>query len=167
MNAGLIASRYAKALLLFAQEKQEDQRVYEDAGELRQALLEKGDIPDCVGHLSASMQQFLALVIRHKRVDYLPAILYLYRDLYRSEKGITSASLTSAAEDPGLSEKITQLMKQLGYANVDLSVETDPALIGGFILQVEDKRLDASIASQLKHIQKELEANIRKNRKNG
>ena len=58
-------------------------------------------------------------------------------------------------------------MKQQGLTQVDFRTEVDPALIGGFIVQVEDKRLDASISSQLKQIEKELESRIRKNRNNG
>ena len=58
-------------------------------------------------------------------------------------------------------------MKEQGFTTIDFKTEVDPALIGGFIVQVEDKRLDASIASQLKKIRKELEENIRKTRKNG
>lgn len=167
MNAGLIASRYARALLLFATERQEEQRVYEDAGTLRQAVLEKGSIPDCVRNLSASMQQFLTLVIRNKRVEHLPAILHLYQVYYRKEKGITRARLVSAAEDPRLADRLSQLMRQQGCETIDFETEVDPDLIGGFILRVDDRQLDASVASQLKQVQKELEANIRKNRKNG
>ena len=48
-----------------------------------------------------------------------------------------------------------------------LSIEQRDDLIGGFIVQVEDKRLDASTASQLKRIRKELENNIRKTHKHG
>lgn len=168
MNAGLIASRYAKALLLFANERQDALRVYEDAGALEASLQGNGgDLPDCVRHLSETMQRFLTLVIRNRRTDYLPAILRLYRSFYREDKGITRARLTSASEEPALAETLTQLLKEQGCSEVDFETEVDPALIGGFTVQIEDKRLDASIASQLKHIQKELEANIRKNRKNG
>ena len=58
-------------------------------------------------------------------------------------------------------------MKEQGFKKIDFETEVDPKLIGGFIVQIEDKRLDASISSQLKNIRKELEENIRKNRKNG
>ena len=58
-------------------------------------------------------------------------------------------------------------MKLQGLAEVDFKTEVDPDLIGGFIVQVEDKRLDASIASQLKQIRKDLETRIRKTRNNG
>ena len=167
MNAGLIASRYANALLLFASETHDETRVYEDAAALKRAILEKDDVPGYIAKLSEPMQRFLALVIRNKRVDYLPAILHDYRVLYRKEKGITRAWLTTATENPELAEKLAELMKLQGLTEVDFKTEVNPDLIGGFIVQVEDKRLDASTASQLKQIRKELESRIRKNRNNG
>lgn len=167
MDAGLIASRYASALLRFAQETKDEQRVYEDAASLKQAVLSKEDVPGCIEKLSDTMQRFLALVIRNKRVEYLPAILHDYRVLYRKAKGITRAWLTTATENPELADKLTQLMKLQGFTEIDFKTEVNPDLIGGFVVQIEDKRLDASIASQLRSIRKEWEEKNRKNRNNG
>ena len=167
MNAGLIASRYANALYLFACETGEEKKVYEDASALKRAVLANDDVTGCIERLSVPMQRFLALVIRNKRVEYLPAILHNFRVLYRQEHGITRAWLTTAAEDPGLADKLTALMKLQGFTRIDFRTEVNPDLIGGFILQVEDKRLDASIASQLRAIRKEWEEKNRNNRKNG
>ena len=58
-------------------------------------------------------------------------------------------------------------MQAQGFTQVDFKTEVDPGLIGGFILQVEDKRLDASIATQLRTIRKEWEEQNRKIRNNG
>ena len=167
MDAGLIASRYAKALYSFACETKDERRVYDDAEALKQALLAKKDVTACIEGLSEPMQHFLALVIRNKRVEYLPAILHSYRALYRKEKGITRAWLTTATENPELVDKLTQLMKLQGFTEIDFKTEVKPDLIGGFIVQVEDKRLDASIASQLRDIRKEWEEKNRKKRNNG
>ena len=167
MNAGLIASRYANALYLFACETGEEKKVYEDASALKRAVLANDDVTGCIERLSVPMQRFLALVIRNKRVEYLPAILHNYRVLYRKEKGITRAWLTTATENPELAGRLAELMKLQGLTEVDFKTEVDPNLIGGFIVQVEDKRLDASTASQLKQIRKDLETSIRKTRNNG
>ena len=167
MNAGLIASRYANALYLFACETGEEKKVYEDASALKRAVLANDDVTGCIERLSVPMQRFLALVIRNKRVEYLPAILHNYRVLYRKEKGITRAWLTTATENPELAGKLAELMKLQGLTEVDFKTEVDPDLIGGFIVQVEDKRLDASIAAQLRDIRKEWEEKNRNNRNNG
>ncbi len=167
MDAGLIASRYANALLLFAKEEQAAPRVYADARALLDALPRAEGLESCIKGLSPTLQKFITLVIRNKRVEYLPAILSAYRAKYRHENGITRAWLTTAVEDPDLVDRLTELMKLQGFTQVDFKTEVNPDLIGGFVVQVEDKRLDASIASQLRSIRKEWEEKNRKNRKNG
>ena len=151
MNDGLIASRYAGALLTFAKEEHAGQRVYEEAETLRQALASPGGLAACIDGLSETMKRFLELVIRNKRVDCLDDILRVYRIRYY----------------PSLEEKLTLLMKEQGFNKVDFKTEINPNIIGGFVIQIEDKRLDASIASQLKHIRKEMEAQTRKTRQHG
>lgn len=167
MNAGLIASRYANALMRFARENRVEGRLYEEAGALRRAFGNDAEVQACVAGLSEPMQKFLSLVIRNKRVEFLPEILRVFRILYRKENGITQALLTTAAEDPGLAGKLRTLMQAQGFTQVDFKTEVNPALIGGFILQVEDKRLDASIATQLRTIRKEWEEKNRKICNNG
>lgn len=167
MNAGLIPSRYANALLLFAKEERADARIYEEAQRLIDSLQSETGLAACIESISEPMRRFITLVIRNKRVEFLPAILRSYRQLYRKENGITRAWLTTATENPELVERLTLLMKQQGFTKVDFKTEVDPKLIGGFIVQIEDKRLDASLSSQLKNIRKELEESIRKTRKNG
>lgn len=167
MDAGMIASRYAQALLLFARETNDEKRVYEDAAALKRAVQAKEDVTGCIESLSKPMQRFLTLVIRNKRVEYLPAILHDYRVLYRREKGITRAWLTTAAENPELADRLAELMRLQGFTDIDFKTEVNPDLIGGFIVQVEDKRLDASISSQLREIRKEWEEKNRKKRYNG
>ena len=167
MDSGLIASRYANALLLFAREEHAEKRIYDDAAALKQAMTAEEGVEACIAQLCEPMRRFLTLVIRNKRVEHLPAILHTYRKLYRKEKGITRAWLTTATENPDLAAKLTALMQAQGFTEIDFRTEVNPDLIGGFIVQVEDKRLDASIARQLATIRKEWEEKNRKTRKNG
>jgi F-type H+-transporting ATPase subunit delta len=167
MDSGLIATRYAHALLLFAREQKAEKRIYDDADALNKVLQSQDGVPGCIEQLCEPMQRFLALVIRNKRVNNLPDILHAYRALYRKEHGITRAWLTTATENPELAARLAELMKLRGFTKVDVCTEVNPDLIGGFIVQIEDKRLDASIASQLRTIRKEWEEKNRKTRKNG
>ena len=43
--------------------------------------------------------------------------------------------------------------------NIELQESVDPKLIGGFVLQVGDKLVDASIAYDLKEISRQFESN--------
>jgi F-type H+-transporting ATPase subunit delta len=42
---------------------------------------------------------------------------------------------------------------------VELKESVDSALIGGFVLRVGDKQLDASVSSQIKNIKRQLSEN--------
>ena len=57
MNDGLIARRYANALLLFSREEQAEDRVYADAQALIDALQAGGDLTAGIKGLSAPMQK--------------------------------------------------------------------------------------------------------------
>lgn len=167
MNEGLIASRYAHALLSFARETHEEAGVYEGARTILAAIRKEIDMTASIESAPEPLRKFVALVVHNNRVEYLAQMLLAYRKLYRQEYGITRAWLTTARENPGLAERLEKLMLTQGFTEIDFKTKVDPSLIGGFIVQVEDKRVDASIASQLKHVKRELENKIRKNRNNG
>jgi F-type H+-transporting ATPase subunit delta len=69
--------------------------------------------------------------------------------------------LTTAApiSDSTRQALVEQVKKTAGFQHVELQEKVDPALIGGFVLQVGDKLVDASIAYDLKNIAKQFESN--------
>jgi F-type H+-transporting ATPase subunit delta len=52
-----------------------------------------------------------------------------------------------------------QVRKASGYDNIELEEKVDQDIIGGFVLQVGDKLVDASIAYDLKTIARQFENN--------
>ena len=54
---------------------------------------------------------------------------------------------------------VEQVKKSAGFQNIELEEKVDPALIGGFVLQIGDKLVDASIAYDLRVIAKQFESN--------
>lgn len=157
MNSGLVSSRYAKALYDFSVIKGKPERVYQDLLLLYDALCNLGKIGECIPCLCDETQTFLQLVIRNKRVGYLKFICNYFISLYRKENGITSARLVSASESKELEAKVTEMLKAEGYTKIEFDSEVNPGLLGGFVLTVDDKRLDASLSTQLKTIAKEFE----------
>ena len=69
---------------------------------------------------------------------------------------LTTASVIS---DAVKNEIVAQLKKTGGFENVELEQKVDENLIGGFVLQVGDKLVDASIAYDLKHIARQFDNN--------
>ncbi len=54
---------------------------------------------------------------------------------------------------------MNQVKKSGGFENIELEEKVDKDIIGGFVLQIGDKLVDASIAYDLKAIAKQFENN--------
>jgi F-type H+-transporting ATPase subunit delta len=102
--------------------------------------------------------KFLDLLVENKREAYIRDIARYFIDLYRSDKGIKSAVLTTASDvDDETRGKISELIKKsFNTKEVELETNVNKNLIGGFILKVDDKQFDASISSHLKEVKRKL-----------
>lgn len=173
MNNGKISIRYARALLMSAKEKKAEKTVYgemialgkvfDEMPQIKTAIAsptvtpeEKQDLMlSAIGKPSAETSAFIKFVIAEKREEYMPAIARMYEKLYREENKIVISNLTSATE---LSKEALDAIKNYiselsGSKNVEIRTSVDSSLIGGFVLDIEDTRLDASIKEQLKKLE--------------
>ncbi|HET6560165.1 MAG TPA: ATP synthase F1 subunit delta [Prolixibacteraceae bacterium] len=100
---------------------------------------------------------FLLLITENRRESFIPGIFRYLMDLYRKSEGVSSAVLTTARElDPSVTGQIREALERTSGGKVELSQVTDPELIGGFVLRLEDQQYDASVATQLKKIRQKL-----------
>lgn len=175
MNESQISVRYAKALFQSAAEQHLLDDVYKDMEVLSstckledfqymlvvptlqpsQKIRLVGDIFEKnISKLSLSM---INLVIKNKRESFLPGIARNFKDLYRKERGISTASLITAQQvDESEMDGIRKLIKKAYDSEVELTTAVDGDVIGGFILTIEDMRYDASVANNLKNLKKQL-----------
>jgi F-type H+-transporting ATPase subunit delta len=58
--------------------------------------------------------------------------------------------------DEKVRKQITDLISDVFKTKVELKENIDPEIIGGFILQIDDNYIDASIRNKLRKIKKEL-----------
>ncbi len=101
--------------------------------------------------------RFLNLIIRKGRERFLVDIFTLFIDFYNVQNKISKATLITAAEiDEPLQKQVTKIVSEYTDTTVQLKTGQDESLIGGFVLTFSDKKLDASVASQLKELNKEL-----------
>ena len=84
-------------------------------------------------------------------------------DLYRKSEGIAVVKIITAVPlEKEMEDKILfRISKMLGK-KIELQKSVDPAIEGGFIIDIDDYRLDASVASRLRQIRRQL---IDKNRR--
>lgn len=115
------------------------------------------------GEVSREFSRFITLVLRNRREYYLQYICLTYLDLYRKLKHIGVGKLiTSVPVSREVWERIRNSASTLLHAQMELQTEVDPSIEGGFIFDINDFRLDASIATQLKRVKQQF---IDKNRR--
>lgn len=176
MNSGVIASRYAKALLKYVQEVGNGDKVYSQAcilalrimniQRLKDYLQKYGEISmdkkielleSCLGEpLADQLKSFLYLVESRGRMELLLRILVSFVSQYRKEKGIKVGRIITACPAEGLKERLEALFSEKTGSEVQLIEKVDPAIIGGFIFELEDYRIDASVEEQFRRISKGL-----------
>ncbi len=102
------------------------------------------------------------LVLKERRETYLQFMSLMYLDLYRKKKHIGVGKLITAVPvDKATEERIRQTAAHILHAYMELETVVDPS-IEGFVFDINDYRLDASIATQLKKVKQQF---IDKNRR--
>ena len=184
MDIGVIARRYARALLAYAiEQKAEDTvcdemqqfaREWRDVPQLAAVLhdplrapAEKADVICRAAGLRASdvFRRFAGIVAAHRREAYMLFIAHSYIDLWREHRHIRMARLSTATPiGDKARQRLEQWVEGTTDAGYDIRIETtvDPDLLGGFVFQVDDRRLDASVATQFAKIKKQF---IEKNKR--
>ena len=104
--------------------------------------------------LVPSFLNLLRLLADRQRIGFLDAVLERVLDLYRQQNNIALASVTSAV--PLSDEQLAQINDRAravaGAEKVEIQQRVDPSLIGGFVLSVGSKVLDASLAGQVRRL---------------
>jgi F-type H+-transporting ATPase subunit delta len=170
MDAGIISTRYARAIYEYAAEKGNDTALYKEMQvlaknyaehpALRKVMSDPTVSPEqkvnllttaCGIHINKTLQQAVRMVIENGRGNYMENIALMYSEVYRKAKGIVIVHLTTV--DPATEktkEALIRVIPKEDGEQIEFRTETDPDIIGGFILEIEDKRLDASVKNQLR-----------------
>lgn len=217
MNTGIIATRYATALLKLVEETGSGELVAAQVQVIEKALDEVPDFRRAVddpavaavqkislfeASLKDSMAQelhkFLELLIRNGRIGDVRLVLTTFIiEYYRSrhikrarlvvaDPALLSSSSVSGSDSPvagsvrgtvirqtrlpegdsrrpgSLESRLRELIGKETGCELLLETKVDPSLIGGFVFEVEDMILDASVSRQLDVIRHQF---IEKNRR--
>ena len=176
MDNGLIPRRYAKALYKFALEKGESKKIYELSKQVIDSFRENPDLQKVLSNpfisdedkenllLSAAgtkdeiFDQFVKLILAQKRVEFAYAMMLAYRDIYRKENHISQAKITTASQlDEARMNKLRKLVTDaFKDSQLEFSEAVDPSLIGGFVIDVDSVRMDASFSHELEQLRQTL-----------
>ena len=175
-----LASRYAKSILDLAIERGELEKVYADMQWLQAVFKSNRDFVNLLrspiikndtkrkileavtnGNISELTAGFNRLLVAKNRERFLPEIINAFIAAYKSHHHIRTVQLTTATPvtDSMRNAIVEQVKKSAGFDKVELEEKVNPELIGGFVLQVGDQLVDASVAYDLRAIAKQFENN--------
>lgn len=181
MSVTRIATRYAKSLLELAVEQNKLESVHADVSLLNTVaqnremhLLLKSPVvhsdkkiavidalfKDKVESLTLA---YLHLLINKGREGYIPEIAAEFVAQYKYLQHITTVRVTTAAP---LSEVVLDDLRKkilasgITFENLDIETAVDPELIGGFVLEFDNKRYDASTSHKLEELKAEFKKNL-------
>ena len=172
MDIGVISVRYARALLKSATDAKAEDAVYT---EMQQLAKSYADVPQlrptidnpmlsktekekllltAVGkNPSPLVKAFVALVLKEDRESVMQFIAHSYVTLYRQQKNVIRGRLiTATAVTPATEQKMRQMVESKTNGTVEFETEVNPDIIGGFILEYDTYRMDASVKSKLNSI---------------
>jgi len=175
MNDSKISVRYSRALFQSALEKKMLDRVYQDMTNVAQVctipeIRELLDSPIILpskkteimrnvfgNNLGKITLSFIDMIIKNGRESYIPAIARVFMSDTLKYNGITQTVLTTAVKtDDKVKKQISDFVSSAFKTKVELKEIIDEDIIGGFILRIDDKFIDASIRNKLRKIGKEL-----------
>ena len=150
MNTGVISSRYARALLKLVDETGNGPQV---CAQVRQLL----EDPDKAAgmELCDELQKFVRLLVRNGRAQYLRMAFTTFLGLYRNSRNIHTAHLTTAVPAPGLEKRLADFVREKTGGEVELLTKVDPSVIGGFIFEIDDYMVDASVSRRIEDIRRQ------------
>jgi F-type H+-transporting ATPase subunit delta len=176
MNSGLIAQRYAKALMKYVKETHNEVLVYSQVLSLIKSLyvipqfrdaVQRNPALSCEDRLGLmrtalgedpceDLVRFVHLVDSHSRMAFISRIFIAFIDKYHESRNIKVGTLVSAVPQDELCARLEAMISEQTGGIVDLTAKVDDSLIGGFVLQVGDLRMDASVSGQFKRIRNAL-----------
>ena len=172
MDIGVISVRYARALLKSATEAKIEDAVYTEMQQLAKSyalvpqlrhtidnpMLSKDKKQEllltAVGNSPSDLTKaFVGLVLKEDRENVMQFIANSYVTLYRQQKNVIRGRLiTATAVSPATEQKMRQMVESKTNGTVEFETEVNPDIIGGFILEYDTYRMDASVKSKLNSI---------------
>lgn len=174
MKNGKTAARYAKALLDLSIEGGTMDEIFANMQDLTETIENSADLKYLLKNPVVKSEEkknvfttlfgksfnelsskTISLLITNKRENIMSEVAEQFIVKYKEHKNIITAEVTSAVKlDESQKAKVIALLNHDG--EVELIEEIDTKLIGGFIVKVGDKQIDASIARKFKNLRKEI-----------
>jgi F-type H+-transporting ATPase subunit delta len=170
-----IAQVYSRALFEAAEEQDKLDEVREQVGQFADALNEtqelsvfffspyfsteekKEGLGKVLDGADDVVRNFLELLIEKHRVPAIHRIRREFESLWEEANKLLPVEVTSAIElDEGTVKQIGDRIGERTGRRVQLESKVDPDILGGIVVRVGDRILDASIANRLESLRKQV-----------
>jgi len=170
-----IAEVYARSLFEVAKEHDQLDEVHDELGQFADVLakdrqlqvfffspyfssVEKKDgVTKVIEDGNEYFVRFLQLLAEKHRLPVLFRIRREFDNLWRKEQHLLEVSVTSAVElDEETVEGIGKRIEEQTGQRVELTSSVDPDLIGGIVIRVGNKVLDASVRNRLERLRRQV-----------
>ena len=175
-----VSNRYAKALLELAVETNNLENCYSDMNTILTGCQESKEfylllkspiiktdkkiiiIEEVFSNkLSELTYGFIKIITSKKREAILDSVAKSFISLYKEKKNIISAKLVTATEiDNETREEVLDFIKKKGHKNVDLQEKIDKSIIGGAIINIGNKQIDASVSNKINEMKQNFSVNL-------
>jgi len=179
-KSGLVARRYAAALLDMATDGKAVDKVEKDLLELQamiegsadlqkllqNSLINRGQQQKAILALAAKAgfnkltTQFLGVLAHNRRLPALADVIAAFRDALAKSRGESLAKVQTAfALTPAQTKSLQEQLSKVMGSNVTLEVSVDKDLLGGMIVTVGSKQIDDSVKRKLERLRRAMNAN--------
>jgi F-type H+-transporting ATPase subunit delta len=176
MIEGRLARRYTMALFQLAREAAQEEQVGREitqfysaysSSELQRILTNPSFAIDSRKRIliqvanaqggSVLTTHFLSLLLERDRLGHLPGIVSSYQRLLNESKGRVEAKVVSATPlEAAHLHRLLATLREISGKEVVLHQETDPALIGGLLVELEGKVYDGTVSTQLEKMRQRI-----------
>jgi len=168
-----ITTPYAEAFLQVAESRNEVEEIVSQSKEILEIWSQSADFRDSMSspvieieikksilekiftkEVTPSFMNLLKLLADRQRIGILNSVLERLLELYREQRNIALATVTSAIglNDDQQAEIMKTVQAVAGTDNLELDLKIDPDLIGGFVINVGSKVIDASLSGQVRRL---------------
>lgn len=173
MSNSILSKRYAKAVFELALESKSVDKLQKDFVALQDLLEESQNLREAVQNpviskseqhnamqfilkkigVNALTEKFIKVLINNGRLKILADVASSYFALVKEHNGEVTANITSAK--PLLKKQITDIEKSLSKSlgkTVTAEEKVDETILGGIIVKVGSKMIDASVSGGLEKL---------------
>jgi F-type H+-transporting ATPase subunit delta len=114
-------------------------------------------IHKCLPELSQLATNFVYLLIAKQRLGILTQIVAEYERMADDHRGLEHAKVTTAIPVDEIEQKmLEERMAAMTGKQIVLTIEVDPAIVGGFVARIGDSLIDGSTKAKLEALKKKL-----------